>query len=122
QTAQAPIFLLLDLAAFAFDDGLEMGGECVHLLRADVLARDQEMLIKSHLLPFPYRPRNEAGRVPVFALARPGRATIAQTLRKRAPADHDRLRGGSIEKRCKKGKSVKKAATGPPGPRQKQRA
>ena len=32
KSAQAPIFLLLDLAAFAFDDGLEMGGECVHLL------------------------------------------------------------------------------------------
>jgi hypothetical protein len=30
KVAQAPIFLLLDLAALAFDDGLEMGGERVH--------------------------------------------------------------------------------------------
>ncbi len=81
KSAQAPIFLLLDLAAFAFDDGLEVGGQCVHLLRADILARDQEMLVKSHLLPFPFGRGTKAGRVPSFALARPGRATIAQTLR-----------------------------------------
>ena len=31
--------------AFAFDDGLEVGRQRVHLLRADILARDQEMLI-----------------------------------------------------------------------------
>ncbi len=49
KTAQAPIFLLLDLAAFAFDDGLEVGRQRVHLLRADILARDQEMLVKSHV-------------------------------------------------------------------------
>ena len=30
--AQAPIFLLLDLAAFAFDDGFEVGRQRVHLL------------------------------------------------------------------------------------------
>ncbi len=32
EAAQSPIFLLLDLAAFAFDDGFEMGRERVHLL------------------------------------------------------------------------------------------
>src|SRR5258708_11004737 len=37
QAAQAPIFLLLDPAAFAFDDGLEMGGQCVHLDRKSVV-------------------------------------------------------------------------------------
>src|ERR1700722_12713009 len=90
KSAQAPIFLLLDLAAFAFDDGLEMGGQCVDLLRADVLAGDQEMLVKSHLLPFPFGPRNEAGRDPVFALARPGRAQCANPSLGRAPADRGR--------------------------------
>ncbi|HEY1638033.1 MAG TPA: hypothetical protein VGF62_05880, partial [Rhizomicrobium sp.] len=34
-------------------DGLEVGRECVHLLRANILARDQEMLVKSHERPFP---------------------------------------------------------------------
>ena len=52
EAAKAPIFLLLDLAAFAFDDGFEVGGERVDRLRADILARDQEMLVKSHV-PFP---------------------------------------------------------------------
>ncbi len=46
--AQAPIFLLLDLAAFGFDDGLQVGRQRVHRLRADVLARNQHVLIESH--------------------------------------------------------------------------
>ena len=49
ETTQAPIFLIIDLAAFALDDGLEVGCKRVHLLRADILARDQEMLVKSHV-------------------------------------------------------------------------
>ena len=45
EAAQAPIFLLLDLAAFGFDDGFQVGRERVHRLRADVLARDQHVLV-----------------------------------------------------------------------------
>ena len=76
QTAQAPIFLLLDLAAFAFDDGLEVGRQCVHLLRADILARDQKMLVKSHLA-FPFLwPRNEGGRDPDFRFGSSGTRTM----------------------------------------------
>ena len=52
EAAQAPIFLLLDLAVLSFDDGLEVGRQRVHLLRADVLARDQEMLVQSHVRSF----------------------------------------------------------------------
>src|SRR3954466_16097280 len=61
QATQAPIFLLLDLAAFAFDNGLEVGGQSVHLLRADILARDQKMLVESHLSPFPLVRNESAG-------------------------------------------------------------
>ena len=52
KSAQAPIFLLFDFAALAFDDGLEVGRKCIDLLRADILARDQEMLVKSHVRSF----------------------------------------------------------------------
>ena len=48
ERAQAPIFLLLDLAALGFDDGLQMGRKRVDRLRADILARDQHVLVKSH--------------------------------------------------------------------------
>src|SRR6202000_930385 len=93
---KAAVFLLLDLAAFAFDDGLEVGGQCVHLLRADILARDQEMLIESHLVPFHYgRGDSGAGYAPPLWLARD--AHHAQTS-KGGPGRPRPLRGGSIGK------------------------
>jgi hypothetical protein len=49
QAPEAPIFVLLDLAALAIQEGLEVGPHRVHQLPADVLARDQEMLVKSHI-------------------------------------------------------------------------
>ena len=85
QSAQAPIFLLLDLAAFAFDDGLEMGGQCVHLLRADILARDQEMLVKSHVRSFSSACGTARGGPPFAALARRTRATIRATRKSGRP-------------------------------------
>src|SRR6185437_7999068 len=80
KSAQAPIFLLLDLAAFAFDDGFEVGRQRVHLLRADVLARDQEMLVKSHVPSFASPAERRKGGHPVWRFGSPARATIALSL------------------------------------------
>ena len=41
----APIFGLGDLAAQTFDDGLELGGQVLDLLRADVLARKIDVFV-----------------------------------------------------------------------------
>src|ERR1700743_3971031 len=85
KSAQAPIFLLLDLAAFAFDDGFEMGGKCVHRLRADVLARDQEMLVKSHVRSL-FWLRSDVGRTPGTASARRTPAALRATRKSGRPA------------------------------------
>ena len=65
ERAQAPIFLLLDLAAFGFDDGLQMGRERVHRLRADVLARDQHVLVESHERSFLWGAALRQGKGPL---------------------------------------------------------
>src|SRR5277367_2778435 len=106
---QAPIFLLLDLAVLAFDDGLEVGRECVHLLRADVLARDQEMLIESHVRPF-VGLRTERAREPASGSDRwdAGRSDIAPIGTPRRPQPP---RGGRIADGAGKGKRADKPAT-----------
>src|SRR5690606_20875179 len=93
KSAQAPIFLLLDLAAFAFDDGLEMGGQCVHLLRADILARDQKMLVKSHLASLSFG-RGTKGRGSAPRLGSSGRRTMRTPSDEEGPGRPQPLRAG----------------------------
>ena len=93
--AQAPVFLLLDFTAFAFDDGLQVRRQRVHLLRADVLARDQEMLVKSHMsVPFSGCGAR-AGGEPSRVMDRWGRRTIRHGLKicSKAPRDRSRHEG-----------------------------
>src|SRR5262249_20048239 len=49
----APLLELGDLAAHLLDDALEMGGQLLDLLRARVLAREEDVLIEGHGMPFP---------------------------------------------------------------------
>ena len=48
----APIFDLADRAAEIGDGGLELLGEGLRLLGGEVLASKENMLVKSHGLPF----------------------------------------------------------------------
>jgi hypothetical protein len=48
----APVFGLVDLAAQSFDDGFVLVGEFFHLLRAKILARKKNVLVKRHAVPF----------------------------------------------------------------------
>src|SRR6185369_1901942 len=52
QRLHAPVFVLGDLATEAFDDRSELLGHVFDLLRADVLARKIDVLIKRHEMPF----------------------------------------------------------------------
>src|SRR5262249_50582081 len=60
----APLLGLGDLATHLFDDGLELGGQCFDLLRAGVLAREEDVFVEWHPMPFPCSllPRREALR------------------------------------------------------------
>ncbi len=78
EAAKAPIFLLFDIAAIALDDGLEMGGEGVDRLRADVLARDQEMLVESHIHSLVWAAVRRGRVKPLIRIGSPGRRTIRQ--------------------------------------------
>ncbi len=49
----APLLELGDLAAHLLDDALEMVGQFFDLLRADVLARHEDVFIEGHGMPFP---------------------------------------------------------------------
>src|SRR5262249_46281539 len=42
-----------DLAPHLFDDGLELGGQFFDLLRAGVLAREEDVFVEWHPMPFP---------------------------------------------------------------------
>src|SRR5215510_913096 len=60
----APLLGLGDLATHLFDDGLELGGQFFDLLRAGVLAREEDVFVEWHPMPFPCSllPRREALR------------------------------------------------------------
>ncbi len=49
----APLLELGDLAAHLLDDALELGGQFFDLLRADVLARQEDVFVERHGMPFP---------------------------------------------------------------------
>src|SRR5262249_47443884 len=49
----APLLELADLAAHLLDDAFELGGEFFDLLRAHVLAREEDVFIEWHGMPFP---------------------------------------------------------------------
>src|SRR5262249_51706942 len=49
----APLLGLGDLAPHLFDDGLELGGQFLDLLRAGVLAREEDVFVEWHPMPFP---------------------------------------------------------------------
>src|SRR5262245_64986333 len=49
----APLLGLGDLAPHLFDDGLELGGQFFDLLRAGVLAREEDVFVEWHPMPFP---------------------------------------------------------------------
>src|ERR1700756_3888042 len=50
--AYAPVFRLGDLAAVLFDDAGHLSGQLLDLLGARVLAREKNMLVKRHDVPF----------------------------------------------------------------------
>src|SRR5262249_18714147 len=45
---EAPVFLLLDGAALGGDQFSELVGQCLHLRRRHVLARDEDVLVQCH--------------------------------------------------------------------------
>src|SRR5262249_42680683 len=94
EPAQAPIFLLLDFAAAALNDGLEMGGERVHRLRADILARDQEMLIKSHVRSLSSACGTAWGWTALCRFGSPDPRGHPRYPEIRASNDRSRLKGG----------------------------
>src|SRR5262252_3095430 len=49
----APLLGLGDLAPHLLDDGLELGGQFFDLLRAGVLAREEDVFVERHRMPFP---------------------------------------------------------------------
>jgi hypothetical protein len=49
----APVLGLIDLAAHPFDGRFVLIGEFFHLLRAKILARKKNVLVKGHAVPFP---------------------------------------------------------------------
>src|SRR5499427_6554688 len=49
----APLLGLGDLAPHLLDDGLELGGQFFDLLRAGVLARQEDVFVEWHSMPFP---------------------------------------------------------------------
>src|SRR6516164_7187791 len=49
----APLLGLGDLAPHLFDDGLELGGQFFDLLGAGVLAREEDVFVEWHSMPFP---------------------------------------------------------------------
>src|SRR6516162_5744304 len=49
----APLLGLGELAAHLLDDGLELGGQFFNLLRAGVLAREEDVFVERHPMPFP---------------------------------------------------------------------
>ena len=50
----APLLGLGDLAAHLLDDADELGGQFLDLLRADVLARKEDVFVERHEMPFPF--------------------------------------------------------------------
>ena len=60
----APVFILRDLAAQLSDHSGQLRGQFLDLLRAQILAREVDVFVQRHEMPFPVNPSKSLGRDP----------------------------------------------------------